>query len=264
MEKKLLSKFLTLSLLLLPFLGKSQEWEPFKEIKLRKSPTAYTVDFQGNFYLGFIDGSLIKYDVRSAKQENFSLPNTSSISLIDVQNNLKPFIFYFDIQQIIILDRFSTVPKLYPLSEFNVQIVAMTCPAPDGDFWVVENNPLRLKKINPLRKNALLEVQVSLGDSIQKMQAYQNLLIICDENGIHAFDQFGSFLYKVVQKGLTNFQFDNGYLLAFTKDSYLKIDPFKGQLISDNALPRINQGAFFIHNKLGTIKKDVVTIYKPR
>ncbi len=225
-------------------------------MKLKATPTAYATDFQNNFYLGFPDGSFIKYDSEAKHQENFSLPNKSAISLIDVQNNLKPFLFYFDIQQITLLDRFSTVPKQYALSEFGIQIAMMACPASDGDFWMIESNPQRLKKINPLRKNTLLEVPLLLGDSIRKMQAYQNLLLICDENSINAFDQFGSFVYKVDQKGLTNFQLVQGHLFAYTETKQLQIELFSGRVISSDELPSKSKGTLKLQKKLAILRDD--------
>ena len=264
MEKMPHLKYLIASFLLIPFIGVSQAWEKEKELKLRAHLTAYSVDIQSNFYLGFSDGSLVKYNKSADKLENFSVPNQSSISSIDVQNNLRPFLFYYDIQRITILDRFSTIPKDYPISAFDVQIVVMACPAPDGDFWVIENNPMRIKKINPLRKNTLLEAQVFLGDSIRKIQAYQNILIVGDENGIHTYDQFGSLIYEFECQGLTSFQVKDRELLVFSKDSSIELDLFKGQVLSIKKLPEISEGAMRLREKLVLMKADSVLIYKPR
>ncbi len=264
MEKMLHLNLLLLSLLLIPYTGTAQIWKKEKEIKLRTHPTAYSADIQNNFYLGFSDGSLIKYNSSADKLENFSMPNRSAISLIDTQNNLRPFLFYYDIQLITILDRFSSVPKKYPISEFDLDIVVAACPAPDGDFWVIENNPMRLKKINPLRKNTLLEVQVSLGDSIRKVQAYQNILIVADEYGIHTFDQFGTLIYEFKCKGLISFQLLNGELHAFFKHSSIKLDPFKGQKIETIYHPTDSNGAVRLRQNLLIISDDSAILYEPR
>ena len=264
MERMPFLNILMISLLLLPKIGKAQQWEKEKAIKLKASPSTYSSDFQDNFYLGFSDGSLIKFDLNASQKENFSLPNQSAISLIDVQNNLRPFLFYYDIQQITILDRFSSVPKEYPISEFDLDLVIAACPAPDGDFWVMENNPLRLKKINPLRKTTLLEVQISVGDSIKKIQAYQNILIVGDEDGIHAFDQFGSLLYEAACKNLLNFQLINESLILLSKKESIRINLFTGKETLRSNLPERHDGAIYLSDKLLLVKKDSLTLYKPR
>ena len=121
-----------------PLYINGQGWEEVRSVDLTQNPSSYTVDYQGNFFLGFEDGKLLKYSPEGEVLENFSLSNYSSITSIDVQNNLKPFLFYFDNQRITILDRFSSVPKNYLLSDLGLEIGMAACPAPDGDFWIIE------------------------------------------------------------------------------------------------------------------------------
>ncbi|MEP1034917.1 hypothetical protein [Ekhidna sp.] len=262
MERKLHLRFLKVNLLLvLSIAGYGQVWHKISTSELKQGPSAYSTDFQGNLYLGFSDGRLTKYDPRGKVLENFSLSNNSSISLIDVQNNLKPFLFYFDNQQITILDRFASVPKDYRISDFELEIGMLACPAPDGDFWIVENNPQRLKKINPLRKITVLEVQVSLGDSISRMQAYQNILVIGDVNKLYILDQFGGILHVLKFEKLINFQIANGILYANTNWEIHEINPFKGIIIS--TLKKPDSGKM-LKSKAGfiSIAKKTLTFYR--
>ena len=263
MENKLYLRFSKTSLFFFLTLAVyGQSWEATKTVELRAAPVSYTTDFQGNLFVGFADGRLSKYDPDGAFLENFSLSNNSSISLIDVQNNLKPFLFYFDNQQITILDRFSSVPKDYLLSDLNLEIGMMACPAPDGDFWIAENNPQRLKKVNPLRKITVLEVQVILGDSLMRMQAYQNLLVIAAENTLNIFDQFGGLINKIRLESLKDFQIFKGRLYAFADNEIFEINPFKGSVIEKLSSPC--QGCPLLKSKEGflTIQDIKVTYYR--
>lgn len=263
MAKKQHLKFLRISLLiLLPILSQAQSWEKVKEINIDKAPTSCAVDYQGNFYLGYADGGLSKYDSKGVLLENFSLSNTSSISLIDVQNNLKPFLFYFDNQQITILDRFSSVPKNYQLADFGIQLGMMACPAPDGDFWIAENNPQRLKKINPNRKSTVLEIQVSLGDSLIKMQAYQNLVFVAHKNGLHTFDQYGGKLYSVSMKNLLSIQVAQGRLYLFSDEKIILLDPATGKLLSEERLPQVKlEGMMKVSDYYLVVNKRKLTFF---
>lgn len=235
----------------------AQEWKLVNTRSLNHQPTSQAVDIQGNIYLGFADGRLSKYGSDGEFLQNFSLSNNSAISLIDAQNNLKPFLFYFDNQSILILDRFSTVPKSYRLGDFSVEFGMMVCPAPDGDIWVIENNPQRLKKINLLRKSTVIEVQILLGDSIQMMLAYQNFLFVSDEKGIHLFDQFGGFVRSIEIDGLVNFHINDGDLIVFSQKEMLIYNLSESIIYNRVNLPDIpfqaafkrNEDYLFVENK---------------
>uniref|UniRef100_UPI0032EFEF57 hypothetical protein n=1 Tax=Ekhidna sp. TaxID=2608089 RepID=UPI0032EFEF57 len=262
MDPKLYSRLLKVSLFLLPFLAMAQEWEEVKKHSLKKTATAYSADIQGNFFIGYTDGSLEKRNANGDLLENFALSNNSPISLIDVQNNLRPFLFYFDNQQITILDRFSSVPKIYQLSDLGTEIGMMACPSPDGDIWVLENNPQRLKKINPLRKSTILEAQISIGDNIRKMQAYQNFLFIADEQGLHFFDQFGGFVQSLKIEGMLNFQVSSGMIHAFTSSMIHQIDINKGEFNSSIKLPYEISGGLKLNDQYLLIDEKELAYYK--
>jgi hypothetical protein len=240
MEMKLILKLLKVSIFLMPFLVCGQEWTKLETLNIKMNPTAYSVDIQGNFYLGFEDGRLTKYNGDGEELQTFSLSNQSSISLIEAQNNLKLFIFNFDNQKISYLDRLSSIPKSYPLSDYSTDLVMIACPTPDGNLWVAENNPRRLKRIDLLRKNTLFEVQTSLGDSIKFMRTYQNLLIIADEKGIQVFDQFGIKEHSLIISGITFFQLVGDKLLFSASNTAYLYDPFNGVVDKKFALPEVD------------------------
>ena len=207
------------------------QWQLSKEIALPKNPVAYSTDGSGNLYFGYQDGSLVKYDPLGKELLNYSLSNQSTITLIEPQFQLRTFLFYFDNQLITVLDRFNTVPKSYPVRDFTSEIVLLACPAPDGSFWIIENNLLVLKRIDPNRKTLILETQPSLGRDIRFMKAYQNILLILDEKALHIFDQFGGLLFRIdVESNHLTLENDKIYLLS--KDEILVIDPFKGEILS--------------------------------
>lgn len=232
MVKKLLFFILAISLLFDVF----GQWELIKEIDLPKNPTSYAKDSQENVYVAFQDGSLVKYGPGGNELLNYSLFNQSQITLIEPQFQLRTFLFYFDNQVITILDRFNSVPKNYPVHDFTNGIVSMACPAPDGTYWIVENNPLVLKRIDVNRKNLLLETQPRLGRDIRFMKAYQNILLILDEAGLHIFDQFGSLLHQIDVES-NHFSIDNEFVYLLSKNEEITIAPFNGKIVSKSKIP---------------------------
>ena len=106
MEKKLLSCiFLSLPVIIVA------QWRLTGKIELPQTPSSCATDVGGNLYVGYQDGSLVKYNSQGEELLNFSLSNQSPISLIEPQFQLKTFLFYFDNQVITILDRFNALPK---------------------------------------------------------------------------------------------------------------------------------------------------------
>ena len=107
----------------------------------------------------------------------------------------------------------------------------------DGSFWMVENNPLILKRIDPNRKNVIVEVQPELGTDIRYMKAYQNILLIADEKALFIFDQFGTLLFKLDGIKTTSLSIENDEVLLLSKSEVIKIDPFKGEILSKKETP---------------------------
>lgn len=232
MEKKLLfSIFLSLPVILVA------QWELTSKIDLPQAPSSYATDVGGNLYIGYPDGSLVKYNLQGEELLNFSLSNQSPISLIEPQFQLKTFLFYFDNQVITILDRFNALPKHYPVREYTNNIVSMACPAPDGTFWMVENNPSVLKRVDPIRLSTILETQPSLGSEIRQMKAYQNFLLILDEVGLHLFDQFGSQIFEI-NRDISSFVIKNDHLLCLSDAEVMEIDLSEGRVIATRKAPQ--------------------------
>ncbi|MEM6642821.1 MAG: hypothetical protein AAF616_07575 [Bacteroidota bacterium] len=168
------------------------QWDLEKRIQLAKKPSSYAVDSQDQLYLGFEDGSMIKFSAQGKEHLNYALSNQSPVTLIDPQFQLKTFLFLFDNQSVIILDRFSGLPKKYELRDLTLNIVSSSCPAPDGTFWIIENNPIVLKRLNPNQNQVIVETQPEVQGKILHMRAYQNILLVLDEIALHLFDQFGT------------------------------------------------------------------------
>ena len=92
MARKLFYGLFTISLSLNCF----GQWYLTDEIELPKKPEMVATDNQNSLYIGYPDGSLIKYNSQGQELLNYSLSNQSPITLIEPQFQLKTFLFYFD------------------------------------------------------------------------------------------------------------------------------------------------------------------------
>lgn len=254
--KKALILILLISSISLPYHSDGQEVREIKKIKLSQNPISFSVDTEENIYLGFENGTMSKFSPKGDAMPSFSLPNQSSITLIEAQNNRKLFFFQRDIQQFTILDRFSAQPRQYQLSDFQLDFVSSACPAPDGAVWVIENNPSRLKKIDMLRKSVVHEVQYNFGDSVFFMKTINNLLLIVDEEGLLVFDQFGNFLSSLPIR-TRYIQVVENEVIASHDGGFVRIDPYAPEILEKVKLPvneiksviKLKQKYVVIHSK---------------
>ncbi|MEM0938671.1 MAG: hypothetical protein AAGI25_02645 [Bacteroidota bacterium] len=225
------------------------QWKVIREVMLDQTPTAFSADINANIYIGYDDGSLVKYDDHGEELTNYALPNLSEISLIDPQFQLKTFLFYYDIQQITILDRLNSVPKNYSVKDLGTGLVNMACPAPDGTIWLIENNPMLLKRIDLNRKTLIQETQPSLGKDIRAMRTFQNILLIVDESGLHILDQFGSTLFFYKGAGISSMSIWKNSVYLEHSNKIIKINLFDERVISTLESPMKNIYRFIYVNK---------------
>lgn len=230
MKKMYISKLLIANFIF-PYFVLGQGMEIDWKIRVPNNSTALSIDSEHNIYIGFSNGTLKKISKEGIETNSFSVPNQSSLTLVQAQNNRKIFLFYRDIQQILILDRFSTIPKKYNIADLGSYYSESACISPDGTFWLLENNPQRLKKIDPLRNIVIHEVQHNLGDSISTMRTLGNLLLITDENGLQILDQFGNLNGSVNLERISHLQAIGNTVLVTNPNGLHLIDPYKIQVI---------------------------------
>ncbi len=260
MSKVSILKLLTVSLLF-PLLTQGQDWSKISEVKLVEEATSISIDSEGNLYIGFSTGHLKKFTNKGEQVEVYSLPNRSPITLAEAFNNRKIFLFYRDIQQIHLLDRFTSVPRQYPIADFNLYFANLACNTPDGSFWILENNPQRLIKIDPLRKSIIHEIQVELGDSINFMRAIQNLVLIADENGLHVFDLFGNYLSNFDLKDCTYVQAYKDELLVTYDFGLAKVDPYKSSITEVVEFPGPKNAILKLASGFATLNQTSLSFY---
>ena len=250
------------SLLVHVLLTSAQQWEKLSTIDLVDIPTAYSVDITGDIYVGFENGNVRQYDHEGNEIINYALPNQSSVSLVEAQNRLKLFVFNFDNQTFTLLDRFSSIPKNYRLAEVGVSLTLMMCPSPDGQYWVIETNPQRLKKIDANQKTVLLEMQTDFSDTITFMRCFRNLLLISDSKGLHVFDQFGSKLYSLSIPFISYFYVKNDLLVCTAKNKLIYIDPFKSKVVKEMDIPSGLQAVIESRNLFAFFEEATMHFYR--
>lgn len=193
--------------------------------------SSISIDQDGNVYTVNKSGTLTKWDLTGSPLLTFSPPKLGSVTLLEAWQGLRPFLFYRDFQEFILLDRFLTSSSNYDFPSLGIGYVQLATLGFDNNLWVIDVNDFSLKKIDLLYKaiinNTSLEFLLKPDlHEINFMREYQNLLFINDEiTGIMVFDNFGNYLRSIEVSGLTQLGFfkNEAYYLKNQKLNFIDI-----------------------------------------
>jgi hypothetical protein len=175
-----------------------------QNLKLQKSLATHpamtiSLDKKQSFFLADARGNIYKYDSTGKEQLNFSPTKLADITLLEAWQTMRVFVFYRDLQEFLLLDRFLNPVAQYPINQEVIGFAHLSTLSADNSIWVLDNRDFSLKKYDP--KNDILLVHTSLdlilnsqNYEINFMREYQNLLIINDKiSGILIFDNLGNY-----------------------------------------------------------------------
>jgi hypothetical protein len=164
-----------------------------------KEPVAISTDKNLSLLVADGQGNIYKYDSSGKAQLNFSPPKLADITLLEAWQTMRVFVFYRDLQEFLILDRFLNPVAQYPINQEVIGFAQMASLSADNSIWLWDSRDFSLKKYDP--KNDILAVHTSFdlifkpkNYEINFMREYQNLLIINDKTtGILLFDNLGNY-----------------------------------------------------------------------
>ena len=191
------------------------------------SPTAISVDRNGNAYLMDPSRSLFMLDSLGNPVNTFSPPSRGRISAVEAWNPMKLFLFYEDRQELMLLDRFMRPIANTRLTDLgymgNVQAATLTS---DDSFWLFNESDFTLSKIDLRYQKPIIETPLDLildkaRFDVRFMREYQNMVYLLDYNGgVYVFDNLGNYKKRLPFTGLTYIGF-RGNELYFVKDGQL-------------------------------------------
>ena len=176
---------------------------------------AVSGDRYGNLYLAGKHGSVHKTDSAGHFSLVFSPERVGQVSLIEARNPLAIFVFYRDLQQYLLLDRFLSPVETHHFDSPEINFVRLATPAADNQVWLLDDMDFAIKKFDPRQNRISLQVPLDLilkkGQyDISWMAEYQNQLFLLDRNsGIFVFDNMGNYKYHIEAPGIEYFNFLN-------------------------------------------------------
>ena len=217
--------------------------------------SSISIDQDGNVYTVSKRGTLTKWDLTGSPLLTFSPSKLGSVTLLEAWQGLRPFLFYRDFQEFILLDRFLTPASNYDFPSMDIGYVQLATLGIDNNLWVIDINDFSLKKIDLLFKaiisNTSLEFLLKPDlHKINFMREYQNLLFINDETtGIMVFDNLGNYLRSIEVSGLTQLGFfrNEVYFLKNQKLNFIDIYNQEGRTIDLIELGELELVSYYGH-----------------
>lgn len=209
---------------------------------IRGGITRISATRQGQILAADDQSNLFLFDSNGVMVYQFSPRRPAKVHLLEGWNGLRPFAFYSDFQEYVILDRFLLADDNTRLNTENVGYARLASPSQDGNLWVLDESNFQLKKIDLRTQNILFSTPLDLllkpgNYNLTYMREYQNQLYICDGKGpILLFDQMGNFKKRLPIKEVSWIGFQGEEMYAVSKDTLVFFNPYKF-LITKKPLP---------------------------
>lgn len=218
------------------FITKSNNWTllaSFKTTPIHK----VSIDPYFNFYVADDKGNVFKYDSLGTQLLRYSPQKRAKVSLLESWRGINIFIFYRELQEYTILDRFLTTSnqnfsfqKDRENNEKRVGFARLATVASDNNIWVFDDEDFSIKKYNTRNNSVVLHVPLDLildpsYYELTYMREYQNLLFINDKNkGILVFDNLGNYKTTIPQIGIEYYNFLGNDLYYLSEGKLIIID----------------------------------------
>lgn len=211
----------------LPLISSSQSWQLTKQVSFGQVDK-FTLDQIGNIYVSNIQGEVSKYSPEGQFIVEYAPTQVAGVHELTASSQFKVALFYKDLQEIVVLNRYLSNPIRYRLPDYNLGYIEEVAPNYQQSLWVLDISDFALKMID-FRESRLLE-QKSLAQvldqnlaEILSFHSHQNRMYLIDKNsGIHVFDNIGNYLFKLMEIAPTKTGFHKDYLY-FQKDGFLNL-----------------------------------------
>ncbi len=207
-----------------------------------------SISRQGQILAADGPSSLYLFDGSGKKLYHFSPRRPAAVHLLEAWNGLRPFAFYRDLQEFIVLDRFLLADNSTPIDPEKTAYARLVAPAQDGNLWVFDEASFVLKKMDIKTQASLFSTPLDLilkskNYEITYMREYQNQLYLADKQGfILQFDQMGNFRKKLPFEKTDWLGFLGDELYTLKNDSLQFFHPYT-LLIRKEVLPKAINGA---------------------
>ncbi len=197
--------------------------QPGKDSLIKEGINQISLTRQGQILASDPQSNIFLFDSTGKMLYQFSPRRPGKMHLLEGWNGLRPFAFYRDFQEFILLDRFLLADGPSQLDPEKTGYARLVAPALDGNLWVLDESNFSLKKVDIRNQQTIFSTPLDLilgakNYDISFMREYQNQLYLVDKQGYALlFDQMGNFRKKLPFQKIDwlGFQGDEAYAIQF-------------------------------------------------
>ena len=205
-----------------------QDSSRFLTVRELESATKFlTADRLGNVYVLDKGDRLFKYNAEGVLLSTLNYTYSGSISSIDVTNPMEIFLFYKELNMVIILDNNLAFRGKINLQDWGITQASCLARSYENGLWIFDSGDLQLKKFS--RDGKLLQ---SSGNALDFAGNEKINPVLCRENGnrvilgdtingLFLFDVFAGFIKKIPISGFMDVQLTESELLILLSEEIL-------------------------------------------
>jgi hypothetical protein len=209
-----------------------------KEIELKFNIDNVSIDRNGNLFLTTIDGGVHKYSAEGDSIISYSPRKKGRITLIEAWSELRIFLFFRDLQEYVLLDRFLSPSPFYSFNPQHIIFSGIATTAADENIWILDPGDFSLKKYNSTLHSVefsrpLDRILPTQDFEVTFIKEYQNLFFIVDSNtGIYVMDNLGTYQKHIPIVNINQIQFSGDKMYFLDNSAISTIDIYKGTEVS--------------------------------
>lgn len=206
-----------------------------KKIYFENEIILSNIDSYSRIYICDKKGVIQRLDSLGNIELVFSPSSSIVPTLFNVQNPNQIFVFYQELQEWVVLNRFLTEIERYKISDKiesnqygEIGFVRLLAPSPNNTLWFFDESDFSLKNYDILNKQIISQTPLGLilkdeEYPISHLQFYQNQIFLgVKGQGILIFDNFGNFKTVLEYPNWIAISFEKEFILIIDKEKLIK------------------------------------------
>lgn len=210
------------------FMGYQGGYDLIQTVKVGEAE-GFSVDQFNNIYI--INGSeLIKYDENAKQLYSFSNPILGDIFQVDVQNPLNPYVFYRDVNQLVIVDNRLNSSTALDFTDYGFLDVRFLSFSDQNNVWFYDQATDKIYRFNmqfnKVSNTSLNITQISGSENLPQgmLSTIDQVFLNVPDKGVFVFDAVGAFQKLIPLKGISSFDVKKKRLVAIQSGKLIEYD----------------------------------------
>ncbi|MFZ4798668.1 MAG: hypothetical protein ACOYMA_14310 [Bacteroidia bacterium] len=222
----------------------------------------------GNLYIVSPTNQLYKYNYAGKVLATLNYNYNGNISSIDASNSMEIYVFYKEINKLLLLDNNLAYRGEIDLTKLNITQAAAIARSYDNGIWVFDLGDLQLKKITKdgiLNQSSGNIKQFTQTDFIPNIISDNtNQIMLCNDSICLLFDVFAAYYKTLKFKNPQSFQLVNNQIFETNNNQINSFDLKLGNRNTFYSFPNSPKPFWTFINKENVIlfSKNSVSVYK--